>query len=173
MAFTYSKLASTTVGAGGSSTITFSNIPQNYTDLKVVASLRGGAGTGGYAGTDISFNGTSITTNWTRRGIEGGDGTVISFSSSGSQLGYSPGTTMTANTFGNIEMYVPNYTSSNFKSLSIDSVGEGNQANGVYSDLFAELWSNTTAITSITFSIGAFTFAQYSTATLYGIRVEL
>ena len=38
---TMTKLATVTVGSGGSSTITFSNIPQNYTDLVVKASLRG------------------------------------------------------------------------------------------------------------------------------------
>jgi len=149
--------------------VTFANIPQSgYTDLKVVASIRG-TQSANYIGTDISFNGTSTTTNWSRRQLEGGDGTVSSYSSTASQLGYSPGATMTANTFSNIEMYIPNYTSSNYKSVSIDSVGEGNQANAVYSDLFAELWSNTAAITSITLSVSSNAFAQYSTFSLYGL----
>jgi len=151
------------------SSVTFSNIPQSgYTDLKVVASIRG-TQSANYIGTDISFNGTSTTTNWSRKQLEGGDGTVGSYSITASQLGYSPAATMTANTFSNIEMYIPNYTSSNYKSVSIDSVGEGNQANAVYSDLLAELWSNTAAINSITFSVSANAFAQYSTFSLYGL----
>jgi len=73
----------------------------------------------------------------------------------------------TASTFGNGQVYIPNYAGSNNKSTSADTVSEDN-ATLAYSALTAGLWSNTAAITSIT--IAAVTnFAQYSTAYLYGI----
>ena len=40
MANTYIKIASNTVGSGGVSSITFSSIPQTYTDLVIKASVR-------------------------------------------------------------------------------------------------------------------------------------
>jgi len=40
MPLTYQKIATVTVGAGGASNITFSSIPQTYTDIKVVVSAR-------------------------------------------------------------------------------------------------------------------------------------
>jgi hypothetical protein len=55
----------------------------------------------------------------------------------------------TANTFANVEVYIPNYTSTNQKSVSADAVSEQN-ATTAYMALTAQLWSNlTTAITSI------------------------
>jgi len=40
MAYTYSKIATYTVGSGGVATVSFLNIPQNYTDLILKASIR-------------------------------------------------------------------------------------------------------------------------------------
>ena len=45
-------LDSYTVGSGGISSVTFSNIPQTYTDLKIVASTV----TGGFDWIYIAFN---------------------------------------------------------------------------------------------------------------------
>ena len=79
-------------------------------------------------------------------------------------------TRATANTFGSCEVYVPNYASSNNKSASGNSVAEDNGTtyNGV--EMEAMLWSNSAAITQITVVPEAGNFAQYSTATLYGIK---
>jgi hypothetical protein len=75
----------------------------------------------------------------------------------------------TSNTFGNTEFYISNYTSSNYKSISNDSVGETNASSGsILMGLSAGLWTNTSAITSI----GLYTdgnFLQYSEFTLYGV----
>jgi len=76
----------------------------------------------------------------------------------------------TANTFGSWEAYVPNYTLSNNKSVSLDSVMENN-ATAAEQNLVAGLWSNTAAITSIKLlPLNGTAFKQYSTATLYGIK---
>jgi hypothetical protein len=174
MAFTYSKLAETTVGAGGTSAITFNNIPQNYTDLKIVLSIRNTASSAQSLG--VRFNGS--TSGYSDRWILGNGSAASSSSDTASPMAIAYDAligTNTANTFSSIEIYIPNYTSSNFKSLSSDSVSENN-ATAANASMFAALWSNVTAISSMQFLSYSGTsqnFAQYSTATLYGIRVEL
>jgi hypothetical protein len=162
------KLASTTVGVGGVASVTFSNIPQGYTDLKVVVSSRID-----YADVALTlgaqFNGDTGA-NYTSRYIRGSGAAAIS-STGGTDriyLGLQVANTATANTFGNLEMYIPNYTSSNYKSVSVDSVGENN-ATTAYSALNAGLWSSTSAITSVTI-FASYNLMQYSTFTLYGIK---
>ena len=80
------------------------------------------------------------------------------------------GTNFTASTFDSIDLYIPNYTSSNNKSFSVDSVAENNSATVNQLDLIAGLWSQTAAITSITFtSYNAANFVANSTFSLYGL----
>jgi hypothetical protein len=69
-------------------------------------------------------------------------------------------------------MYIPNYTSSNYKSFSTDSVCESNAASVYAQGFWSGLWSDTSAITSISIAelAGASTnIAEHSTAYLYGI----
>jgi hypothetical protein len=167
LAFTYSKLAESTVGAGGASAITFSNIPQNYTDLVIKFSIRSTTTTNNVY---ITFNGTS--TGYSSRFLYGDGAAAASASDSLKYAGVVGSSSETANTFGNGEIYIPNYTSSNNKSLSSDSVSENN-ATTAYTVFTAKLWSNVTAISSISLAPSSGSYAQYSTATLYGIRVEI
>lgn len=167
MANTFVALATVTVGAGGASSISFTSIPQTYTDLVIKISARG-TDTFGNAGHVGYVKPNGSTSNLTRRILFG------SGSSAGSDTGtdwafYVDPSDYTSSTFGNTEVYIPNYTSSNNKSASFDSVSENN-ATAAYSMLSAGLWSNSAAITSLTLSLAAGNFAQYSTATLYGIK---
>ena len=162
-------ISTVTVGSGGASSIDFTNIPQIYTDLVFKFSGRGTA-TANYITAQLVLNGTSTTTNWSKRQLEGGDSTATSNSNANSNIGYPPAASMTSSTFGNFEIYIPNYAGSNNKSISIDSVGEGNSATSVYMDLIASLWSVTSPITSISITPSSGNWAQYSSATLYGIR---
>jgi hypothetical protein len=150
--------------------VTFSNIPQSgYTDLKVVISARGTAsGVGG--GNLLSINGSSGGTNFTCKLLQGNGGIAASGSPT-NFVGDIPLASATASTFGNIEITFPNYTSSNYKSYSIDSVTENNASgtDSAYADLAAGLWSQTTAISSLGFSQSSGSFVQYSTFSLYGL----
>jgi hypothetical protein len=71
----------------------------------------------------------------------------------------------TASTFSNDAIYIPNYSGSTNKSVSIDTVTENN-ATAAHQTITASVWANTAAITSIKIVTGA-NFAQYSTASLY------
>jgi len=165
MANTFVKIASVTVDTP-SSTIDFTSIPQTYTDLKLVFSLRSSRAT--YGDDDMYININGLTTNQTQRFIQGsGSGTPGSFTSSRWGV-LVPASAATANVFGNGEVYISNYTSSNYKSSALDAITENNGATA-YMRMTAALWSSASAITQLTLVCAAGNFVQYSTATLYGI----
>ena len=143
--------------------VTFDNIPQTgYTDLKIVFSVRS---TDDYL--NVSFNG--LTTNLSSKTLGANSGGPFSISASnGLVYGLSESNSWTANTFNNAEMYIPNYTSSNAKSWSVDAVTENN-GTAITLTLAAGLWNSTAAITSVSFNQGAANLLAGSTFSLYGI----
>jgi hypothetical protein len=153
-----------TITSAGSN-VTFNNIPQTFTDLMLKISLRPV-----YAGAMaviMSINGS--TANGSRTYLFGnGSGTGSGRNTAIYPMGANG--TYTANTFTNAEIYIPNYASSNFKSISSSYVAENN-ASTASLELIASLWSQTAAITSLGFSDGSAGtgFAINSTFTLYGI----
>jgi hypothetical protein len=172
LANTFVKIASTTVGSGGAATIDFTSIPQTFTDLCVKLSARSSYSSG--EGVLMRFNGSSGA-NYSYRQLYGAGSSAGSYGPPSSEtygfVGSMGGTNYTASTFDSIDLYIPNYTSSNNKSFSVDSVAENNSATVNQLDLIAGLWSQTAAITSISLtSYNAANFVQHSTATLYGIK---
>jgi len=163
---TFIKIASVTVGSGGSATMSFTSIPSTYTDLVIKVSARG-TQSATYATYEIKFNGS--TTGYYLRQLYGNGSTVTSDQNSTRLALDAVGSTATATTFSNNEIYIPNYAGSTNKSVSLDGVTENN-ATEAWTELYAGLWSNTNAITSITLEMITGTFVQYSTATLYGIK---
>lgn len=159
---TYTIIASSTVDSGGSSSIDFQNIPSTYTDLILHLSVRTSSNDSVY----ISFNNT--TTTYSGRFLEGNGATVSSGAlSNGRYLAY-PLTT-TVSTFAAVTTYIPNYNSSDNKAFYTDAVSEAN-ATTAYSDFVGNQWTNTAAINRITLTPSAYSFSQYTTATLYGIK---
>jgi len=155
-----------TVGSGGAANIEFTNIPQTYTDLKIVLSMRtNGAGASGNAWTPciVTFNTTTTTSSRQLFGTGSGTG-----SDTGVNNVYTADTDNTASTFSNSEIYIPNYTGTTQKSYSADSVTENN-ATGSLALMAAGLTNLTSAITSVRVAPDTNSFVQHSTATLYGI----
>lgn len=170
MPTTYKAIATVTVGAGGASSISFSSIPNTYTDLKLVLSGRSTDTYGnGYYDSYITLNSTSGTSrvfyqyNGTvTTGVDASNSVFYGVSSSGA----------TANTFGNGEFYLANYLGSNNKILSVDTVSETDGATAI-THMSANRHTVTSAITSITltpYNSPTAKFAQYTTAYLYGIK---
>ena len=165
MAANYVLLEKIVVGAAGASSVTFSGIPQTgYTDLVVKTS---GRSTSTTPDTVITFNG--LTTNLSDRVLYSYTGSAGSNTSSTIRSAIDI-STQTANTFANNEFYISNYASANYKSVSVDSTTESNDATNQFIYLTAGLWSSTAAITSITLTpYAANNFTQYSTFYLYGV----
>jgi hypothetical protein len=164
---TYTLLETITVGAAGASSVTFNSIPSTgYTDLKIVMSVRS-ANASNFDNPRISINGSTST--FTRKEIYGESGSVGAEQPSDRIIGNCPAANTTSNTFGSLEFYLPNYTSSNYKTWSCDSVTENNSAtNSMW--LLAGLWSTTTAVSTIAVSLQTGgNFAQHSTFSLYGV----
>jgi hypothetical protein len=167
MATTMNLIAKQTIGAGGAASVTFSSIPQTFTDLVVKVT---GRSTASRASNGFLFDirPNSSSANMTRRSVYGDGSTATSSSGSdGHNMALNP-SNYTANTFSSTDVYIPNYTSSNFKSISTDTVSENN-ATEVLTLLGAMLWSNTAAITSLQFTPLGGSFTEFSEVTLYGI----
>jgi hypothetical protein len=171
MANTYFLIASNTVGAGGAASVSFNSISNAFTDLILKYSSRDNDSTSTANNTLIRFNGS--TSGYSFKTLADLAGTAYSYSNTDTAFSYlshnSAGSNSTSNTFDNTEIYIPNYTSSNYKSISVDNIVENNNTYG-YLWLTAGLWSNTAAITSISISSSGGSFVQYSSFYLYGIK---
>jgi hypothetical protein len=165
MATTYTLIDKSILGSSQSS-VSFTSIPQTYTDLVLKVSLRNTTSMG-----LVYFSFNSNTSNRSSLLLFGSGSSPGSatFDNTDPRVFIQNESGYTANSFGNGEMYIPNYAGSNYKSFSADSVQETNGTTA-YSYLSAGLWSNTSAITSITLSNYSGSFDTGSSFYLYGIK---
>ena len=168
MANTYS-LISSNVFTTAAASLTFSSIPATYTDLVIRYSTRASV-----AGTTrsyrITMNGSATGYSWTYilgngATASSANGTSVAFNLALNQNG----DTTTANTFTNGELYFASYAGSTFKVMSSDSAHEDNSTNAQRSAV-ANLWQNTSAITSITIANPTDNIMSGSSFYLYGIK---
>lgn len=154
------------VGSGGASSLEFTSIPQDGVDLMLKLSLRN---------TDSNPDSAQVSLN-----SDTGDnypqiellGNGSSASAQGLTLGFIrlaiPVSTYTADTFGNAELYISNYTSTTNKSMSGESVAENAvQLGRLKIDAFT--YNTSSAITSIQVALFGDNYAEHSTASLYTI----
>ena len=165
MANTFIKIASTTVGSGGASTINFTSIPQTYTDLMIQISARNDEADNGTS-LRVYFNGD--TANINVRELRAIGTTRASYSITYAQAGYVAADQTESSVFGTANVYIPNYTSNNYKSSSAEIVLPSNVE--FYTVLSARLWLSTSAVNQITLGSGSGNWVQHTTATLYGIN---
>jgi hypothetical protein len=165
----YNSIATTTVGSGGSSTITFSSIPQTYKHLQIRALARNTV-----ANTDdnihIRFN-SDTGNNYSCHFFYGNQTSKAAgvAGSSDLMIGFRvPGASSSANMFGVGVVDILDYNNSN-KYKTIRSITGHNQNGSGSVWLFSGNWRNTSAITSISIFYGANNIAQYSSFALYGL----
>lgn len=162
-------ISTITVGAGGAATIDFNSIPSTYTDLNILVSARSTSGNVTDNG-KVRFN--TSTSSYTDKNLYVDVTTVKSYTESGTStntLGRLNGGASTSNNFSNSSIYVVNYANGSYKSASGDAIAENNATSSGLT-MGASLWSSTAAITSITLFPDTGNFAQYTVASLYGIK---
>jgi len=170
MANTFILIEAKTLGSNTAS-VDFTSIPQTYTDLYLLISARSTRGT--YSDSSCYVKVNSSSTSYTGKLLEGsGANPVGAYNGNATRLHdciIPADGAATANTFSSISVYLPNYTGSNYKSSTADSIMETNSATA-YAQLWAGLWSDTAAITQINLSDPLANFKTGSTFYLYGIK---
>jgi hypothetical protein len=169
MAATYEPITTQTLGSS-TATVTFSSIPQTYTDLIIVINSAASVN----LDWDMQFNGdtgSGTGTNYSYTTF-GGNGSTASSQRQSNQVAirldyasaYMSATTIQAFAVAHIF----NYSNSTTYKTSLSRTS--NAGTGVGSSV--GLWRNTAAITQIAFSNwgGAATYVAGSTFTLYGIK---
>jgi hypothetical protein len=168
MANTY-KLISSSVLSTSASSFTFSSIPATFTDLVLKTSVRSDVSNVQYD-LQVSMNSTGGTSHsYTLFRGYSPSGDTFRGSSVGYILGNSSGGGATANTFGNSQMYIPNYAGSTFKPASFNNANETN-ASTIFLYTTAGLFNSTSAITSIILTSPSYNFVSGSSFYLYGVK---
>jgi len=185
MATTYILIASSVLSSTAPS-VTFSSIPQTYTDLLLKISAKASGATGSTADyAALQFNG-STSSVWSGTVLNGTGAAANSARSPANQVyngdaaifPYVPGgaASVTANSFSNGEVYIPNYASTSaVKPYSIFNVIDNNQAStAIFTRAHATLFNSTSAISSIKIEVsGSGSTNPYdigSSFYLYGIK---
>ena len=172
---TYSLIASSTVGAGGASSIDFNNVPSGYVDLVIKYSLRCTLSGGPFHFGDcaVRFNGDT-STNYNNLVMRSREGSVASFGSSTSTfiaLYEASAADATANAFGTGQVYISKYASSDSKSVSTEGTSQSNDSTRVQFGSISGLWRSSSPVTSIKlYEQNGTNFVQNSSAYLYGIK---
>lgn len=162
----YESIATSTVGAGGVSTVTFSSIPSTYKHLQLRASWANSTG----ADTWIRLN-SDTGSNYAAHYLNGNGsaaaaGAITGAGATGTYLGYSGSTT----SFTGAVMDILDYTSTNKNKTTRSLTGyDANGSGQMY--LFSSLWFATpAAVTTLTIAPASGTITQYSSFALYGVK---
>ena len=149
--------------------VTFSSIPQNYNDLKLMVSARSTFATN-FLYLQYQFNGDSAT-NYSYGYLGNYNGSVSTSNTASDSIvigNDASGGSTTANIFGNSELYIANYKSTGSRQMAITGASEENSTTLQRVGTAAVLYRGSAAITSIVASTTA-SFAANSTFYLYGI----
>jgi hypothetical protein len=168
-------IATSTVGAGGVATVTFSDIPQNYEHLQIRFVSRNTRGSTTVDAIGIRANADSAN-NYANHRIYGAGANIVSTGETTVNritIGHVPASTGAgANRFGSGIIDVLDYKNTN-KNKTIRSLGGYDDSGESYGmvGLYSGVWLSTTAITSLTMvSTDGTGFSQYSSFALYGIK---
>jgi hypothetical protein len=173
------SIATTTVGAGGAATITFSGIPQVYKHLQIRGIGRANTSQSATSLADLFMRINSDTgSNYARHRLLGDGSTAAAGATiSQTQIPWTalfPRSTAAANLFGGFVIDILDYQNTNkYKTLRCLGGADINGTGGTIGFQSA-LWMSTSAITGLTFTFETDSnpnpSAQYSSFALYGIQ---
>lgn len=161
--------------SNGTTSITFSNIPQNYQHLQIRSIVRD-TSTGGYDAIPINVRPNDDSgSNYAIHSLRGDGSTVTADGYTAQPQGLPwaaavrSGSSNT-NTYGVMILDIHDYASTTkYKTLRMFSGGDVNGTGGVVS-LDSALWQSTSAITSLTLRADYTAFASNTQFALYGIK---
>ena len=166
----FESIATVTVGAGGSSSITFSSIPATYSHLQL--RLSGQTNQGNYGdGAVLKFNGDTGN-NYTLHWLSGDGATASALAIApygGIRIAQIAGDSST-NVQGAAIVDILNYANTNTYKTGRSLDGYDRNGGGQVA-LASGVWMNTAAINQIVITVtGGTAWKQYTKAALYGIK---
>ena len=166
----FESIATVTVGSGGTSTITFSSIPSTYKHLQIRALARSSDS----SGLDILYgnlNSDTTAGNYAKHIMYGfGSGSAGSYGSA-NDSGYDgmASNFIGSSIFGAYIIDILDYANTNkYKTVRNLNGYDANGSGRIYFQ--SNLWKNTAAVSSLTFTTYGGGFTQYSSFALYGVK---
>jgi hypothetical protein len=167
----YSSIQTLTVGAGGSSTITFSSIPSTYTHLQLRYVAKDARTTGIYASQLYLQYNSDSGTNYSQHDLAGNGTAISAYGAANATSNYAViGDSTSGSYIGGGVIDILDYANTNkYKTMRALS---GNDLNGSAGSikLTSGSWRNTAAISTITITPLTSPFSQYSSFALYGVN---
>jgi hypothetical protein len=169
MAATYEPIATTTLSSN-SSTVTFSSIPQTYTDLQLICNFKSDT----TASHRLQFN-SDATGNYANviLASNGSNGNAYSVASDSTGVRWASqitGVDASIPSMAIIDIF--NYTNvSREKGILVQGAGSYYTSGGGYADISTALWNSASAITTLAFKFAVSAlYSTGSTFTLFGIK---
>ena len=161
------------VTSGSATVVTFNNIPQTFTTLKVMVAVRA-TGAVGVVGVNMMVNSDTTSTDYLSQELGGVGASAFAQAGSSSSTGASifavAGTSSTAHPITVAEVTIPGYATTAIEKGWVSTSLLGYQAPTVpQAVLFSGQWMSTSAITRLDFTIGSGSFFDGSQFTLYGM----
>jgi len=164
----FEPIATTTVGSGGSSSITFSSIPATYKHLQLRFLARN---SGDNISARATFNSDSSSV-YTLHELFGDGASALAAAQTG--IAYYPtglvGPNSSSGVFGVSVTDILDYADTNKFKTARTLTGYDINGGAGYVELTSGVWRSTSAISSITIVPNAGNFVQYSHFALYGIK---
>jgi hypothetical protein len=167
----FESLATVTVGSGGSSTVTFSSISQEYAHLQIRAIAKSH---GSSDSLDLTFNGDTGSSQYTYHSLYG-NGSSAGNENNRPRANIPTTITLVPSTDTNMfaagVIDILDYTDTNkYTTVRILAGQTVNSNSGEAVFLTSGLWMSSSAVTSITLTGRSTNIGQYSKFALYGIR---
>jgi hypothetical protein len=154
----------------GSTTASFTNIPQTYTDLLIVLNARAN----GFNGSEIYLKFNDSTTSYSSKFMwkDGNTTSLVSGTlgiSTSIFAGIITGAQAGTNSYGSGQIYIYRYTDAVTKFCNADIASERSSTSDTWYTMSSGGWSNNAAITKIDI-VCSHSFLGTSTVYLYGIK---
>ena len=164
----YELISHYEVSASSEASVVIDNIPNTYEDLRVVISSRT---TRSDAHVDyIYMQLNDSTTNYYSRFLYKDGSTVSASTRSTREIAYVNSDTTAANNFATTEVYIGKYAEAVNKQVTTISTGTNYGSASQVTSWYSTTWSDTSAVTKLTFTALNGDFKQYSTFDVYGVK---